>query len=302
MQRRADYPAEMGNDRLSQVVPRGYRMVPRDLAILRDLWLFRYLTAAQVSRLHVGHLKIAQRRLRKLSTLKVVTRFRLPSAGPFGDQRWIYCLSRSGARHVAAAEGLATTDLLVPFHAPRAPGYLAHHEALTDARIWIREACEARAFAYRFVPAYEEVRQGGVRHRRVALQVGAAQFIPDGVFAIDHPNGFSALFVLEIDRGTEPLHRAAGSSVKGKLVLFREAFDEGLTAYAGLFEQAFKGARLLWVVPDEKRRDAVLDLATREDLATLVWVIVHEQMAGRGALSAPVWGVSGREGLHALDE
>ena len=277
-------------------------MVPRDLVILRDLWLFRYLTAAQVSRLHVGHLKIAQRRLRKLATLALVTRFRLPSTGPLGDQRFIYCLSRSGARHVAAAEGLATKDLLVPFHVPRAPGYLAHHEALTDARIWIREACEAQGFAYRFVPAYEEVRQNGHQRRRVALQVGAAQFIPDGVFTIDHSNGSSALFVLEIDRGTEPLHRAAGSSVHGKLVLFREAFDEGLTAYAELFDHAFKGARLLWVVPDEKRRGAVLDLATSGDLSTLVWVIVSEEMARRGSLSAPVWTVSGREGLHALDE
>jgi len=46
----------------------------------------------------------------------------------------------------------------------------------------------------------------------------------------------------------------------------------------------------------------VLDLATSGDLSTLVWVIVSEEMAGRGSLSAPVWAVSGREGLHALDE
>jgi hypothetical protein len=59
---------------------------------------------------------------------------------------------------------------------------------------------------------------------------------------------------------------------------------------------------LLWVVPDEKRRKAVLDLATKEDLSTLVWIVVSEEMAGRGSLSAPVWAVSGREGFHALDE
>lgn len=276
--------------------------MPRDLAILKDLWLLRYLTASQVSRLHVGHLKVAQRRLRKLAALQLVTRFRLPLAGPLGDQRWFYCLSRHGARHVGTADGVGTDRLIVPFHTPRAPGYLGHHEVLTDTRIWIREACEARGLACRFIPAYEEVRLHGRWRRRVAVQVGAALFIPDGVMAIDRPGGRSALFVLEIDQATEPLHRATGSSVQGKLALFRMAFDEGLTSYTTLFTRTFRGARLLWVVPDERRQRSVLDLAAKEDLTPLVWITTRDRMTRKGVLSEPVWTVCGRDGLHALDE
>ncbi len=276
--------------------------MPRDLAILRDLWLFRYLTAVQVSRLRIGHLKVAQRRLRILAASQLVTRFRLQAAGPLGDQRWFYCLSRQGARRVAAAEGVQPSQLIVPIHSATAPAYLAHHEVLTDTRIWIREACDARGLACRFVPAYEELRQDGRHRRRVALQVGAGQFIPDGVFTIDRPNGKSALFLLEIDQGTEPLHRAAGSSVEGKLLLFRAAFDEGLTAYARLFDRSFRGARLLWIVPDERRQRAILDLAVREDLSPLVWITTQEHMDRPGSLCDPAWTVCGREGLHALDE
>jgi len=280
----------------------GYQVTPRDGAILRDAWLFRYLTAAQLNRLHFGHLKIAQRRLRKLVALDLIARFRLPSAAPLGDQRWIYCLSRRGAREVAASENLAPNEVLAPFHAPTALGYLAHHESLTDVRIWFREACLERGFSHRFVPAYEEVRDGGRQRRRVCMQLGAAQYIPDGVFTIDRPGGRSALFVLEIDRGTEPLRRATGSSVQAKLVLFRTAFDEGLSAYADLFGSAFRGARLLWVVPDEKRRRAILDQAATEDLSPVVWATGQEHMRSSGSLAAAIWSVCGTEGLHALDE
>ncbi|MDA8118243.1 MAG: replication-relaxation family protein [Actinomycetota bacterium] len=292
----------MSMDPSPRLVPPRYHATPRDLALLRDVWLFRYLTAVQVSRLHFGHLKIAQRRLRKITALDLVRRFRLPSATPFGDQRFIYCLSRRGAREVAGAEGLAPHEILAPGHAPTALGFLAHHEILTDVRLWLREACQAHGFAYRFVPAYEEVRHGGRRRRRVALQIGATQYIPDGVFALDRAGGRSALFVLEIDRGTEPLHRATGSSVQAKLGLFRTAFDEGLATYADLFGVAFKGARLLWVVPDDSRRQAVLELAVSEDLSPLVWATTTQQVSRRGSLSEPIWFVSGRQDPHAFDE
>lgn len=290
----------MEPDRSSRVVTPRYQVTDRDRAILRDVWLFRYLTAAQASRLHFGHLKLAQRRLRKLTSLDLMFRFRLPSAAPFGDQRWIYALSRQGAREVARDQSLQPREILSPSHAPGALAYIAHHEALTDARIWIREACVASGVSCRFVPAYEEVRGNGHPRRRAALQVGASQYIPDGVFTLDNGRGRSALFLLEIDRGTEPLRRDTGSSVRTKLVLFREAFDEGLAGYTTLFEYQFTGARLLWVVPDDRRQQAVLDLAAEEDLSPLVWATVCRRMKEPGSLTAAVWSVAGQVGTHAL--
>jgi hypothetical protein len=44
-------------------------LTARAVAVLRDVWLYRYLTARQVSRLHFGPAKLAQRRLHVLKQL-----------------------------------------------------------------------------------------------------------------------------------------------------------------------------------------------------------------------------------------
>lgn len=286
------------------VVPSEHQPLTRDFAVLRDLWLHRYLTSLQISRLHFGHLKLAQRRLRKLTEQGLLTRFRIPRSKGFGDQRWFYCLSRHGARLLSEAHGIRER-ILLPAHLPTTGGFLTHHEILCDFRIWLREACQSSPrLSCRFVPAWEEVSEAGSRRRRVAVQLPASgeQYIPDGVFSVERGEASAALFILEVDRSTEPLERANGSSIAAKLRNYRWVFDDGFPTYADLFDREFGGARMLWVVPDARRAAAILGLACQEDLASVVWATEASTLRSRGSFLAACWSVAGRDGFLSLGD
>ena len=278
----------------------------RDLQILHDLWLFRYLTTQQIARLHFGHLKLAQRRLRILRSRSVVDRFE-PADDRFFGHCW-YRLSRQGAKVLGTQTRVDAQDLMPPRRRPRTTGFLTHHEQLTDLRIWLREGCRASdgRFGYRFIPSYEEVRVAGRRRRRIALPVASRErrfLVPDGAFTLERNDARRALFLLEIDRGTEPLSGRHRSSIQGKFELYRAAFDShGEKHYEALFDRALKGFRLLCVVPDEKRRDGFLRFAERLDMRPLVWVATNDVMAQAGDLDSKCWHTTLDGRPHALTE
>src|SRR5436305_8972488 len=84
-----------------QSVPRHHSLTPRDHNLLRDTEQYRYVTAAQIARLHFGrHQKLAQRRLRILTRAGLLRRFHPVEATRTGFRTWWYCLTRTGAHHV----------------------------------------------------------------------------------------------------------------------------------------------------------------------------------------------------------
>ena len=58
----------------------GVGLTERDRRILKDIWLYRYLKTPQVTRLHFGGQKLAQRRMRRLVDSGFVERFRADDA------------------------------------------------------------------------------------------------------------------------------------------------------------------------------------------------------------------------------
>ena len=287
-------------------VPRRYQLTSRDISLLRDLARFRYITASQASRLHFGHLKLAQRRLRKLARMELLRRFQLGAPHALPDQRWFYALSAHGAKLLQkTADGGNRGGFLVK-RLPRNSGYLAHHEQLIDFWIWISEACftNPSGFSCGFVPAFEHTHDRTSLRRRIAIDLdhGLGTYIPDAVLSLNRSDGVSALLLLEIDRGTEPLNRSSGSSVLLKLRSFAAAFDQGFDPYKKLFGRDYTGARLLWIVPDTRRLDSVLELATCQDLEQVVWVAPSTCLGSPGGLDSRTWAVCGRQGLHRLDE
>ena len=282
-------------------------LTERDLAILQDLWLYRYLLTAQICRLHFTNIKVAQRAMRRLHALGVVDRFRSDSALRAGFRSWVFRLSGRGATHLAGILDLDTANLRPPRRPPGSMWFLDHHRSVTDFRIWLREACAASAgeFGYRYVPSYEEVRRQGGRARRIAFPVRRANrlLIPDGVFTLDRNDGRSALFLLEVDRGTEPLTGRHSNSIERKLLLYRDAYDErGEVWYGKLFGTAFQGFRMLWLVPDENRRLRLLEQAVRLDLTPLVWAGLQEVTSAAGDLRERAWMTEPGESPRAIVE
>ena len=164
-------------------------LMPRDHHLLADLASYRYLTAAQIARLRFGHIKLAQRRLRRLADLQLVERFQSQQLGRLGFHQWTYRLSSAGAAVAAEELGLALNLVKPPIREPRGESYLAHHRDLTDFRIWLDEGCRRSAglFEVRLVPGYEEHRVEGRRQRRVAIPSRPERggVVPDAVFLPD---------------------------------------------------------------------------------------------------------------------
>jgi hypothetical protein len=82
------------HDRRDSVVPCAIQ--PRDFAVVRDVWRYKFLTAAQIAELWWpgGHVWPAQRRLRKLFDAGLLDRFR-PIART-GSYPWTYHLGAQG--------------------------------------------------------------------------------------------------------------------------------------------------------------------------------------------------------------
>jgi protein involved in plasmid replication-relaxation len=280
------------------------QVTDRDRLVLRDVWEHRYLTSAHLTRLHFRHAKLAQRRLRALTTAGVLRRFAPLEARRAGFQAWWYALSRAGARVVAAHTGLPLSATLPPTRVPRSVGFLAHHALVTDVRLWLAEACQAsEGFAYDFLPSYDTVTPEGAHAPRVSLTLpdGRALF-PDGAILLSRRER-AALFFLEADRGTEPLTGRHPNALARKLDAYRAAYDARAEAQlAAHFPVPFDGFRLLWAVPDTTRQARVIALAREIDLAPLVWVTTHARLHERGRLDASVWAVTGASDVHALSE
>ena len=280
-------------------------LTARDLALLRDVWLYRYVTSAHVARLHFGNRRLAQRRLRRLFRHGLLDRFQGDGGVGVGLRTWWYRLSHIGARVVAADASKPVADVRPPQRSPSSIRFLAHHGLVTDFRLWLREGCEAAEFGYEFVPAYEEVRREGRRGRRIALAVpGHTRLaVPDGAFAVRKGHA-SALFLLEVDRGTEPLTGRHASAIEHKFTRYRDAFDSGAAEaqFGGLFGAAFNGFRVLCVVPSGSRAEGFLRVAETTDLVPLVWVATHDVLASQGDLAEMCWATEPDGPLRRLTE
>ena len=296
MQRQPPQPAEVASVTRNESVPTKHQplLTVRDHLVLSDLSIYRYLTVAQVARLRFGHRKLAERRMRRLNALRVVERFQPCAAPRTGFHEWIYRLSPSGAQIVAADKAVPVDSVKPPVRRPRGGDYLAHHRELTDFRIWLHEGCRASAgaFALDFIPAYEECRTDGRRHRRAGVEIPSVgrAIIPDAVFCLHRRDGRAALLMLEIDRGTEPLSGGHPNAISRKLDRYHHAFEaKAETSLAAMFGHEFKGFRILFVVPDAHRANAVLRLAERAELDPLIWVTTRDRVTISGDLGAPIW-------------
>jgi len=276
----------------------GFQLTERDSRIFRDLFLYRYLNTKQISRLHFKNTKVAQRRLRKLFENRFIDRFQSDVDIQLGFGEFTYRLSALGAAIVADQLGEPPDSVRPPKRRPGTRFYLSHHHLLTDFRIWLREGCSASEgrFGYSFVPCYEEIRGSkGNRIRRVALNPDGTNrvLVPDGAFCLNGLSGTSALFTVEIDRGTEPLRGKHRSSITKKLEMYASAFDQHLEShFSKLFGKDFTGFRILFLVPTQRRLEGVLSVAREVDLEPLVWVALHQTVGLAGDLNSEVWSFS----------
>jgi hypothetical protein len=117
-----------GADRVAvRVADLASRLTDRDRRLCRLLWEHRVLTSHQLTQLAFGHLDTAEDRLRTLTRLQVLDRFR--PRRDTGSAPYYYVLGPLGAAALAAEHGVTVTDLGYRRAATLA---IAHHSRLSE--------------------------------------------------------------------------------------------------------------------------------------------------------------------------
>jgi len=276
----------------------GPALTERDVALLIDVYKHRYLSVSQIQRLHFPSLQTAYRRLRNLTALKYLVGFTAPAI-----TEHLYFLGKPGAELVAAQVGVETSQLKWQdgLQAPKDYYFLRHFLAVNDVRITLSQACQNTDITLLgFIPEYygQKTAAGGlVKYIKdfvcdvTSPQEEPVAHTPDAVFALQK-NQVSALFFLEVDRGTEIIgdeHKGVLKAVKfymnylvsGKYQRYSEDF--------GCME--FKGFRTLIVTTTDKRIDnmraSVSQLTFAEKAKKFIW-ITDQQQAIRSIFD-PIW-------------
>lgn len=186
-------------------------LTERDHELLVSLLQYRYLSTSQVQRLHFPSEQTATRRLRLLEGAGYLATFKTTAST---DR--LASLARRGAEAVAERLGVPVGELGwdPKREEPKDYLFLKHFLAAADFRITLTLACAVRSDLrlLGFIP--EHVVDGAAgsdlkKHIR-DMTTNAANphqkiaHTPDAVFALQRGES-SALFFLEIDRGTEVL-------------------------------------------------------------------------------------------------
>jgi hypothetical protein len=263
----------------------------RDVAILLDLYHYRYLSFSQLARLHFPSHASAYQRLRILKREGLVKTFHAPAIA-----ERIFYLDTEGAKLVAAELDREVDDLSWYRYTktPKDYYYLRHFLAINDFRILITQICEnAPISLLGFIPEYigEKTPQGHVK-RYLRDSVKEYSHTPDAVFALEK-DGNTALFFLEIDRGLETVSDPEKGFLKCVIFYLNYFVARKYERYETDFGSPFKSVRTLVVTPSQKRlehmRQAVTNLTfTPTQAKRLLWGTIQEQ-ATKEFLFESIW-------------
>jgi len=251
-------------------VSRSLVLTERDHELLGSLLEYRYLSTSQVQRLHFPSSQTAARRLRLLGEGGYITTFRTIAC-----QDRIATLSRLGAEAVAERTGVQADSNGTNGNRQKPKDYLflQHFLAITDFRITLAQAC-ARHPSLKllgFIPEYESrPSPSGAIHKYVRDTVSdkidrrTITHAPDGVFALEY-DGRSALFFLEIDRGTEVVSNPEKGFLKMLRFYLTYLRGGGYQRYQRDFgvEKSFKAFRALVVTTSRTRLENMRAAAGR---------------------------------------
>jgi hypothetical protein len=274
------------------------RLTARDEALLVDIYKHRYLTIGQIHRLHFPSLQTAYRRTRLLKSSGHLLAFNVPNVSD-----GIYGLTSHGLDVVAGATGVERADLKwnEASRKPKDYYFMRHFISINDFRIAVRQACDKSSInLLGFIPDYygERSPSGAVAKyvRDVICDLAPGRetisHTPDGVFALEK-DGKSALFFLEIDRGTEVISDPEKGVLKSLRFYANYLLEGKYQRYTKDFGVAgFKGFRTLFVTTTTDRLDSIRraasELPTHDKARRFLWITTEEKVTNR-SIFTPIW-------------
>lgn len=250
-----------------------------DQRILTAINRFRYLTAAQLSRLLYPRLhdenRYAQRRLHRLADLGHVQRLRALPTPRYGRAPHVFTLSRAGQRYVERM-GVETR----PYYRPSEEERKAWNDPFMQHTL---SAIDFLIAAERLTATQPDISLNQLRtsqelkHTTVSVTVPPApgrsesarqtKVIPDGFVQFLVANTHPVSISLELDRGTEEMkawRRKVGAILAWASGPYRAAFDaEELTVAVIVPTERRLGQLLAWTTAELRHRQLLdTDLAS----------------------------------------
>jgi Replication-relaxation len=276
----------------------------RDVAVLVDVYTFRYLSAAQVEALHFPSQRTAYRRLQTLRDGKYLKAFTVQ-----GVSGRIFHLATYGAAVVAQFMQVDIDDLQWnrEMRAPKDYYFLRHFMAINDFRIALTLACQKTSISLLgFIPEYigEKTDKGNVKKylrdnvNDISNSLKQISHTPDAAFALEK-DGNAALFFVEIDRGVETVSDPQKGVLKS-IVFYLNYFVAGkFNRYEQDFNREFKTFRSLLVTNSPKRLQNIRKAATtyqfpKQQAKRFLWGATD---IDKNTIFSPVW-----QSLDANDE
>jgi protein involved in plasmid replication-relaxation len=260
-----------------EIVP-PFRITERDIAILRAIAQFRFLSSQQVRRIVGGSERGLRNRLRNLFSHGYLDRppHQRAELAAFLNPPLVYGLGKYGARFLAdlgrpidhrldwttkntratspfLAHTIEVAETMMAFtsacRAEVAPELADHHELLPFMPQQTRDARDPYSLRVKF------------RHRSQDVAVAV---VPDRLFALHFSDGRQFNFALELDRGT--------MDVAAKRLVGKSSFCRKILAYFHAWQDkrhtsvwGFESFRVLTVTTSEERIDHMF--ATQHDVA-----------------------------------
>ncbi len=275
------------------------KLTSRDLAVILDVYKYRYLSVSQVERLHFPSKRTAWRRLQALTALKYLKAFSVPHI----PER-IFYLDKHGAEIVASEMQVTVADLqwYRYIKAPKDYYFLRHFLAINDFRILITKSCETNPITLKgFIPEYigEKTTTGNVKkyiRDRVCDVTNHAyehSHTPDSVFCLEK-DGKPALFFFELDRGGEVISDPEKGFLKCVVFYLNYRTEGKFNRYSEDFNcPPFSEFRVLFITPSGERikniRAAVTALPfPDESIKRFFWITTQARLS-RDGIFGSIW-------------
>jgi len=275
------------------------------LDFLAELADYRILSLSQIAVLRFGSKRSARRRMQELLGAGLVEVLPIRAGREAGRPEKVYGLSVRGYqeldRHGRIPKGipdsLATGQNLVPqgehqillnwgrvhlvLMARNIPRVEVKVLSSNSPLFWLPD--EGRSLLS------DEVEMGD--------DAAPQRFCPDAAFTItDTVQAKTVLFLLEVDRGTEPLRGGdpARSEIESKIRRYQEYFHtKRYKRYEKIFEATLNGFRLLFLTTSSSRLSGLCSLVRGNPPSDFIWLTTKERMHLHG-ISGFIWSRGGR--------
>ncbi len=275
-------------------------MAPKDKEILTAIGEYQALTVKQLSIISQRNFQVVRRRIRSLTKEELITSRMHGCQGDRGRPEDLFLLTEKGMEFLTG-KGISSGHAPVEAKYPLPSNHLLLVNWFRIHLLQIERSMPQLSVKYLAPNSYSRVwnkGDGSSASPTNSKLKTSLKFIPDGIFSITNmePEKKALLFFLEVDMGTETLASMDRNpkDIRQKILRYQDLFRSGsYKEYERVFDSAFNGFRLLFLVNHVDRMNSLCRLVQEMSPSDFIWLTDQREMFSHG-LSANIWARGGR--------